>query len=237
MAAIAFFDLDRTLICRNSAVLWLWDEIRAGNVGLYNALRGAAWIIRYRLGADKMEKAVEETIAAMKGRSEKEMQERTEQFYERIVRPNIRPGARAAIDMHRREGDKLVLLTSSSKYVSYLVARDLAFDHYFATELEVDAEGLFTGKPHGQPCFGPGKLVAARCYAAMTRIDLNQCTFYTDSASDLPVLEAVGHPVAVNADIRLTRIARARGWSIVDWGKPITTEQCCLAPTNKDGYS
>lgn len=219
-AAIAFFDLDRTLIAINSVTSWLWEELRAGNVGPFDAVRALGWIARYSLGAADLESAILATIAAMKGRDEREIVARTAEWYARVVRREVRPGGRVALARHRDRGDKAVLLTSSSPYLSALVARDLDLDHVLCTTLEVDAAGLFTGRPVGLLCFGAGKLAAAQAYAAGVGIGLDACACYTDSTSDLPVLAAVGFPVAVNPDPRLARIARARGWPVVDWGRP-----------------
>ena len=185
-----------------------------------DAMRAAAWLLRYSLGAADQEDALVTIITAMKGRRESELVIRSETFYQRVLRRQIRPGARDAVDFHRRRGDKLVLLTSSSTYLSQLIARELGLDDYLCTKLEVDANGIFTGRPLGRPCFGAGKLVAALLFIKAAGVALDDCTFYTDSASDLPVLAAVGNPVAVNPDLRLRWIAKTRGWSIVDWGRP-----------------
>jgi HAD superfamily hydrolase (TIGR01490 family) len=190
MPAVAFFDLDRTLIACNSATLWLREEMRAGNVGPLEALKAVAWIARYSLGAADMEEAILATIGALKGRSEAEIDSRTLEFYQRVVRPQLRPKGKEALSAHRARSDKLVLLTSSSIYLSRLVGRDLELDDLLCTRLEVDGEGLFTGRPIGRPCFGTGKLQAARDYVDRVGVSLSECTFYTDSASDLPVLEA-----------------------------------------------
>ena len=84
----------------------------------------------------------------------------------------------------------------------------------------MDAEGLHTGQPLGEVCFGEGKRLHAEAYAAEAGVPLSACAFYTDSYSDLPVLEVVGRPVAVNPDRRLRREALRRGWPVVDWGVP-----------------
>jgi HAD superfamily hydrolase (TIGR01490 family) len=220
MGAVAFFDLDRTLIAVNSATLWLVQELRDGNVGTLEALRGMTWLARYSLGAANVEQALLATVEAVAGRDEATIAARTERFYEGQVRPQFRPGGRQALAEHRARGDALVLLTSSSEYLSRLVVRDLGLDDFLCTRLEVDARGRFTGKPKGRICFGPGKLDAAKGWLAGRGVALGDCSFYTDSASDLPVLEVVGHPVAVNPDVRLARTARQRGWRIEDWGRP-----------------
>ena len=134
-------------------------------------------------------------------------------------RQTYRPGAREAIEQHRREGRKLVMLTSSSNYLAELVAGELRFDAVLCNRLEVDAGGTHTGRVIGGVCFGPGKLPHARAEAERLGVPLRDSTFYTDSYSDLPVMEAVSEPVAVNPDPRLRRYAHKRGWRIVDWGE------------------
>ena len=217
---VAFFDLDRTLLAKNSAAAWLVYELRRGRVGLWNALRASAWLVRYSLGTADVESALVESIATQRGRRERDIDERTRAFYASEVRAHFRPGGRRAVAEHRAHGERVVLLTSSSKYLSRLVAEELSLDAYLCTLLEVDDAGLFTGKPMGRVCFGEGKLVRAEAFAREAGVALGACSFYTDSAWDLPVLEVVRRAVAVNPDPRLARVARARGWDVVDWGTP-----------------
>jgi phosphoserine phosphatase len=112
------------------------------------------------------------------------------------------------------------MLTSSSNYLADRAAKDLGFEEVWCNRLEVDAQGFHTGRTTTGVCFGQGKLTAARRAAEDHGTMLSACTFYTDSYADLPVLEAVGRPVAVNPDLRLRRKAWRRGWEIVDWGRP-----------------
>jgi HAD superfamily hydrolase (TIGR01490 family) len=218
--AIAFFDLDRTLIAANSGVLWLKSELRLGRISRLQAALASLWVARYHLGFVGMEHGIRRAIGSLAGSAEGELQERTTAFYESEVRSLVRPGARRALEAHRLAGDKLVLLTSSSRYMSELVARDLLLDEVLCNHFEVDPHGNYTGKPQGQLCFGPGKLTHAEACAQKLGADLSQCAFYTDSYSDLPVLAVVGRPVAVNPDFRLRRAALQRGWEVVDWGMP-----------------
>jgi phosphoserine phosphatase len=146
--------------------------------------------------------------------------ERTTAFYEEQVRPLYRPGALRALEEHRGAGDRLVLLTSSSGYLSELVARDLRLDAILCNRFEVDPQGLHTGRPLGEVCFGPGKRTHAERYSQEAGVPLSACAFYTDSYSDLSVMQVVGRPVAVHPDYRLRREALRRGWPVVDWGVP-----------------
>lgn len=219
--AIAFFDLDRTLLAGNSATAWLLFDWRAGRLRLGELVEGVYWLIRYQLGAAKLEQALHQAIATINGLTEQELVTRVEQFYQKAIRGRFRPGGLAALAAHREKGDTLVLLTSGVSYIAERVQRDLKLDDRLSTHLELDADGKFTGRPVEPLCFGPGKIAHASRYAEQAGVLMSTCTFYTDSASDLPMLELVGHPVAVNPDPRLRRIALRRRWTVVDWGEPI----------------
>ena len=218
--AIAFFDLDLTVLARNSGSLWVRSELRSGHLSRWQALRATYWITRYHLGFARLEDLFLESIASLTGKPEAEMRERTLGFYQSEIRGLIRPGARAAVDHHRSAGDQLWLLTSSTNYLSEAVAAQLGLEGSLCNRFEIDPGGRFTGKPLGALCFGPGKVVVASRFAQERSVALADCSFYSDSASDVPMLEAVGHPVAVNPDPRLRRIALKRGWPIADWGVP-----------------
>ncbi|ATB27107.1 HAD family hydrolase [Melittangium boletus] len=217
---IAFFDLDKTLLAVNSASLWVRDEFARGHITRLQALGASAWIARYHLGFVPMKEALLRAISFLQGTSEALLRERTTRFYETRVRSQFRPGALRALEEHRSAGDRLVLLTSSSGYMSELVARDLRLAEVLCNRFEVDAQGLHTGRPLGEVCFGEGKRVHAEACASRAGVALADCSFYTDSYSDLPVMEVVGNPVAVHPDRRLRREAARRGWRVVDWGAP-----------------
>jgi HAD superfamily hydrolase (TIGR01490 family) len=218
--SIAFFDFDRTLIAINSGALWVRKELGAGQLSPFLAMRAFHWLARYQLGFATLDDAVKKAISMLAGVRESELRDRTIQFYEQHVRSTYRPGARQAVEEHRGRGDKLVLLTSTSLYLSELVARDLKFDAILCNRFEVSPDGVHTGKPVGEVCFGSGKRCHAEAYAKEAGVQLKDTAFYTDSYSDLPVLEVVGNPVAVNPDRRLRRVAVQRKWPVVDWGAP-----------------
>lgn len=217
--AIAFFDFDKTLISRNSGTLWLREELRAGYLSWGTALRASWWLGRYNLGLSGLDAAVLDAIALLRDTDEQALRERTWRFYDAQVRPLYRPGAEVALKAHRDNGERLVLLTTSSLYLAERVAEDLGLDDVLCSRFEVGEDGRFSGKPAGTLCFGDGKRVLAEQYASAAGQSLADAAFYTDSASDLPALRAVGRPVAVNPDPRLRREARRLGWPIVDWGE------------------
>jgi HAD superfamily hydrolase (TIGR01490 family) len=217
---IAFFDLDRTLIAQNSGTLWVRRELRLGFIKPWQALQAAAWLTGYELGFAGIDGVLQRAIASLAGVPERDLRERTAAFYEACVRPLYRPGARLAIEEHRRAGDSLVLLTSSSQYLAEHVARDLKLDALICNRFEVDQSGLHTGRTIGALCFGAGKLQYASDFARGRGARLEDSVFYTDSYADRPLLEAVGRPVAVNPDRRLRRLAAKRRWELLDWGTP-----------------
>jgi len=216
---IAFFDLDLTLLSVNSGSLWIRREVALGRLPLRRALRAATWLAQYQLGLTSQASMIAKAIASAAGESAAELAARTASFFETQVRSRYRPGGLAALEAHRAAGDRLVLLSSSSHFMAELVAKDLRLDAILCNRLEVGADGRLTGLTVGPVCFGEGKLVAAR--AALQGESLDRCTFYTDSYSDLPVLEAVGRPVVVHPDWRLARHAKQRGWASVDWMGPV----------------
>ena len=216
--AIAFFDLDLTLLSKNSGSLWVRSELREGFITPWMALRAMTWILRYQLGMMDMESAVLTAIASLEGDDEEVVRQRTWRFYDREIAQLYRPGGLDALEQHRRAGDVLALLTSSSGFMSERAKEQLGLDHILCNRFEV-LDGRFTGRPQGGLCFGEGKLTHARALADQRGVSLLDCVFYTDSASDLPVLEAVGRPVCVNPDPRLRAVAVRRGWERVDWGE------------------
>jgi HAD superfamily hydrolase (TIGR01490 family) len=215
--ALAFFDLDLTLISRNSGTLWVRQELREGRMTPLDAARAAAWLLRYRLGAVGLEEALERSLASVRGTPESELAARVERFYLREVRPLFRREGRVAVDAHRASGDRLVLITAGSSYVGEHVARELGLDHAIGSRLEVDADGRFTGRTDGPLCYGAGKRVLAERYANAHGLSLAAATFYTDSYADLPLLEAVGAPRAVHPDRRLRLHAERSRWPILAW--------------------
>jgi HAD superfamily hydrolase (TIGR01490 family) len=219
--AIAFFDFDKTLIAENSAQLWLKVQWNDRQIKLPQMFWASYWLAKYHLGFTKMDQIIEKGLALMAGEKSSSTLQKTKVFYSSTVKDLYRPGAIAAIKQHRKLGHILALLTSSFDGLSLLVQKELQFDHCLCTHLEVDIKGLYTGKTIGPPCFGKNKVFFAKKLSNDLNISLQDCTFYTDSASDIPLLNLVGRPVAVNPDLHLRARAQLNKWEIVDWGKPI----------------
>ncbi len=216
MSAIAFFDVDKTILSVNSANLWLRRELREGTISRFQMIRASFWVGLYHLGYVRMEHVIDAAVAYLEGKSEREVIERTLRFYEEEVAATVKPLAKAAIEAHRAQGDLVFLLTSSSNYLSAPLSDLLQVDGFLANRFEVDG-GRFTGKAVQPLCFGAGKIAHAQTIADKVGVALDTCAFYTDSISDLPLMELVKTPVAVDPDARLRRAATKRGWRIEYW--------------------
>ncbi len=133
------------------------------------------------------------------------------------ILPIVLPRARELVARHLRDGHVCAILTSTNAFITAPIARELGIEHLLATELESDAQG-YTGKPSGTPCFREGKVERLEAWLAArgeTLASYSASWFYSDSLNDLPLLERVTNPVAVDPDETLERVARARGWQVI----------------------
>lgn len=218
--SIAFFDLDKTLIAENSAKLWLRAQWQSRQIRLPQMIHASYWLAKYHLGFTQIGEVIEKGLSLLEGENAKDILDLAQDFYQTTLKDLYRPGALAAIQIHKELGHKVSLLTSSFDGISNLVQKDLALDHGLCTRLEVDMRGQYTGKTLGPPCFGKNKIIFAEELCESLNLHLHECTFYTDSASDIPLLNLVGRPVAVNPDPHLRARAQLKKWEIVDWGRP-----------------
>lgn len=215
---LAFFDLDKTLLSVNSVSVWVRDEWCHGRLSGWQMLKLISGLIRYQFGMNDIEKDIHAGIMRLKGESAALVAQQIAQFYHSQIKYLYRPGALKALQEHRQQGHRLVLLTSIFHPLAKMVTAELNLDDCLSTTLEIDQEGFYTGKSLGPLCYGAGKLIHAQKHADQLNISLSDCVFYSDSITDLPVFQKVGLPVAVNPDFRLLRMARSQKWPIVDWG-------------------
>jgi HAD superfamily hydrolase (TIGR01490 family) len=215
----AFFDLDGTLLRVNSGTLWLIREIRHRRVTAVQVARAVGYLAAYNLGFVDIVAATRMALQSIRGVPEDDVRAWTLAWFHREVVRHAAPGAWAVLRHHRHEGRPLVLLSSTSPYEAAAAADWFGLDDRLSTRYEV-RDGRFTGELVLPPCFGEGKIAAAETWAAGHDVDVRRSWFYTDSFTDLPMLEWVAHPCAVAPDFRLRRIARRRGWPVLDWSRP-----------------
>lgn len=216
MRIAAFFDLDRTLLTANSGSLWVKRERRLRRISAKQVAEATVMFLAYRLGIVDIEASMRKALAIYRGEREEVLARWTREWYETDVQSLISRAACTALEEHRELGHKVVLLTSSSPYISALVSAHLRLDGWISSLYEVRG-GLFTGEPVLPLCYGPGKVIYAEAYARREGVDLDQSYFYTDSYTDLPMLHRVGAPRVVNPDFRLRRYARRKCWPVLDW--------------------
>lgn len=206
---IAYFDLDRTLIAGYSVFALAMERMRSRSVSLRWMLSSMGVFVGYGLGRADYHDLLTTTVRDLAGETEQSLIDLGENAFDQRVRDWIYPQARTLVEAHRRAGHPVVIVTSATRYQAEPVARALDVDTLCCTELEVE-NGVVTGK--ALPCFGIGKLTAAEHIAHGRQTDLSRAYFYSDSSDDLPLLEAVGHPVVVNPKTPMARLARDRGW-------------------------
>jgi HAD superfamily hydrolase (TIGR01490 family) len=214
--AAAFFDLDRTLIRRSSA-LALAPVFRArGLISRGQLAKAAVWQIMFALrGASKetVRRAAEDGLMVLRGFTPEEMVSIVVDSMERILRPLVYAESLDLVERHRRRGEPVYIVSATLQEIVQAIADDLGFDGALGSVCEV-VDGKYTGRSI-RALHAENK---ARCIAELG-FDLDASTAYSDSHSDLPFLEAVGHPVAVNPDRGLRRVAAQRGWPVLEFGR------------------
>lgn len=213
----AFFDLDRTLIDCNSGVLYARYERRHGRISRRQLALGLTWGALYHFDMVDIDSAMEKALQHYIGVADATIRARTEEWFAEEVAHRLRPGAQRAIDAHRALDHTLVMLTNSSCYMADVATARFGLDDWLANRFLIDESGNLTGEFERPLCYGAGKATRAKQWAETRGIDLADCYFYTDALSDLPMLEAVGHPRVIAPDPKLKREAARRGWVVESW--------------------
>jgi HAD superfamily hydrolase (TIGR01490 family) len=219
----AFFDLDKTVISKSSSLALSKPFYKAGLVTRSQLLKGAyAQLVYLMIGADekRMERAKDGMLALTKGWNEDEVEAVVSEALERVVDPYIYQEAIDLIALHMALGRKVYIVSSSPEGVVRPLAQRLGVDDVIATRAEV-VDGKFTGNLE----FYAYREQKAEAIRKLEGIDLEGSYAYSDSVTDLPMLEAVGNPVAVNPDRELRKIAQQREWKIRDFRRPVRLRQ------------
>ncbi len=213
----AFFDLDKTLIPGSSLFLMARGAYERDMFRVKDLLRFAWGQAMFQLRGEKarnMDMSRESTLDFVTGRSQSELVAMGREIVEERIIPRVYEDIVRIIEAHQQSGDLTFLVTAAPIELAQQVAQELKMTGAIATESEVDAAGYYTGRLAGEVMHGPAKAKAVAEEAAERGIDLADCSAYSDSINDLPLLESVGDPHAVNPENELKRIARVRGWPI-----------------------
>jgi len=209
--------MDRTLVRRETASLYVRYQVDTGEASWADLAKTLYWVAQYTLGVLDTQRVAEIVVRELAGMPETVMAARCDDWFSRYVERHIADRGREAVRRHRAAGDLCAIVTGASPYASWPLARRLGIEHVVSTVFEVDRDRRFTGRPEHPLCLGEGKLARAEILAQACGFQIEDAVFYTDSVSDLPLLERVGEPVVVNPDPRLERVAKKRRWRIERW--------------------
>ncbi|MFN8161197.1 MAG: HAD family hydrolase [Solirubrobacterales bacterium] len=215
--AAAFFDLDKTLMAGSSGMQFARVATRHGVVGRAQLLRWAVDHFRYRLRGATDEETAQVLRAArdlITGVPSRRIDRMGPEVMAGIL-PRIYPQMLDEVNAHIDAGRPTFIVSAAGDGIVSALAVVLGMSGGIGTRYEVDGEGRFTGRLDGPFVYGKGKVEAMRAFAAAHDIDLALSCAYSDSASDLPMLRAVGNPVAVNPDARLAAVAAEEGWPVM----------------------
>jgi HAD superfamily hydrolase (TIGR01490 family) len=219
--AAAFFDLDRTLLRRSSALALAGPFRERGLINRRQLAKAAAWQVLFVLrGAshETVRRAAEDGLVVLRGYRPEELRELVATAMEPVLKPLVYREPLELVARHRERGEPVYIVSATLQEIVDELARELDFDGALGTVCELDEEGSYTGRAL-RSLHAEAKADALRELAAAEGFELADCTAYSDSHTDLPFLEAVGHAIVVNPDRALRRIARRRGWPVLEFAE------------------
>jgi HAD superfamily hydrolase (TIGR01490 family) len=219
----AFFDLDKTVIDRASIAAFGRPFMKGGLINRRVVARAAlSQLIYLYFGADeeRLVRVRESMLALTKGWDRDQVRQIVRETLLETIEPIMYAEALELMELHRAAGHRVYLVSASPEEIVLPLTDMLGVDGAICSRGEVDDEGRYTGRMAFY-AYGPQKATAMRELAERVGIDLSASSAYSDSATDLPMLEAVGRPVAVNADRALAKVAKERGWETVQFTKPV----------------
>jgi HAD superfamily hydrolase (TIGR01490 family) len=214
---LALFDLDNTLLAGDSDYLWGCFLVEKGLVDerIYEEAN-QRFYREYAEGKLDIHEFLNFALQPLADNDPALLQSLHQEFMDKHIKPIMTSGGRRLIAEHRSNGDHPVIITATNSFVTGPIAQAFGVSDLIATEPEV-VDGHYTGRVAGTPCFQQGKIERLHNWLEVTRLEFNDSWFYSDSHNDLPLLETVAHPVAVDPDDQLRAIASARGWPITSF--------------------
>ena len=219
-SAAGFFDVDNTMM-QGASIYYLARGLAARKYfTTADLLRFGARQLRFRLMAAEhggdMSQARQAALAFVEGRPVDELKALSEEIFDELMAERIWSGTHALARLHLEAGQRVWLVTAAPVELGAVIAQRLGLTGAIGTVAEI-ADGRYTGRLVGEMMHGPAKAAAITELAIREGLDLSRCAAYSDSINDVPMLSAVGRPVAVNPDAALRRAARDRGWEIRDF--------------------
>ena len=221
--------MDKTLIAENSAALYMKHRYEAGEIDGWELAKGAYAYLKYKIGILDITAWTREAMTHFAGQSVKELRRQAEDWLATDVMEQIYPEARQLVQEHLDQRHLVAIVSGATKFVVAPIAAHLGVHHYLFTRLEVE-RGHFTGRVIEPVCFEEGKIYWLQQLVNQQRVELARSYFYTDSITDLPLLELVGHPIVTNPDPRLYREAVRRRWPVRFFTPPRPPGEAGVAP-------
>ncbi len=213
--SLVIFDLDNTLIADDSDYLWGKFLVDQGIVDVdYYESENLKFYEDYKRGRLDIVKFLHFSLAPLALHDAELLHHWRAQFIEQIIKPIILPAAVELVEQHRRQGDTLLIITATNRFITGPIAELFNIEHLLATTPEFKA-GQYTGDFLGVPCFQAGKIKHLEDWLQGRNETLSGSKFYSDSHNDLPLLQSVSHPVAVDPDPILLEHAEKNGWAII----------------------
>jgi HAD superfamily hydrolase (TIGR01490 family) len=212
---LALFDLDNTLLCGDSDHLWGGFLVEHGIVDAdYYESQNERFYRQYKAGELDILEFLDFALKPLAEHPTAQLLEWRDRFLTEQIDPIILPAARRLVERHRRAGDTLLIITATNRFITAPIAARFDIPHLLATEPE-QQNGRYTGRVLGTPCFQDGKVTRLEQWLKDTDNDLMDSHFYTDSHNDLPLLQRVAHPHAVDPDDCLRAHAESRDWPVI----------------------
>ncbi len=212
---LAIFDLDNTLLADDSDYLWGLFLADQGIVDRDYYLReNERFYQEYKEGRLDIFEFLRFSLKPLSENPLDRLYALRERFLSEKIEPLLLPASGALLQKHREDGDTLMIITATNSFVTSPIAERMGVDYLIATEPEM-VDGRYTGRVAGEPAYREGKVKRLNAWLRIHRRDLKGSSFYTDSHNDVPLLELVDNPVAVDPDSLLADYAQARNWPVI----------------------
>lgn len=229
----AFFDLDKTVIAKSSTLAFGRPFYKAGFVGRRTLMKmgfGQIFYVLFGADEDTLERARDQMLQLCSGWHRAEIEQLVEETLDEVADPLVYAEALTLIDQHKQDGHQVYLVSASPEQIVRPIGRHIGITNVIATKVKTDAAGFFLPEME-QYVMGDGKVDAIQSIADERNIDLAESYAYSDSASDLPMLELVGHPVAVNPEKDLRKLAEEKEWPVMDFHLAVSVGSRIPKPT------
>lgn len=219
---LAIFDLDNTLLAGDSDYLWgqYLVEHQIVDADLYER-ENERFYREYREGDLDIYEFLEFSLKPLADHSLEELYSWRYEFVETLIKPIVLPRAVELVEQHRQQEDSLLIITATNRFVTEPIAEVFGIENLLATDPEQNTHG-YTGRVAGTPCFQEGKVTRLNEWLEKTGVGLDGACFYSDSHNDIPLLNMVDRPIAVDPDDQLKSVASSKGWPVISLRNPVS---------------